>query len=125
MAIMAAFSMFSWLCLWRTSFIGAEIHSLKPGHRDTSTEAERDTNQGYRSWIANRNDPISTDSGSNNLTLDHSGALTINRQNEKPITLYSPVKPQVTNKNTILTLSDSGNLVLLELHPNGFSKQVL
>ncbi|XP_028799591.1 G-type lectin S-receptor-like serine/threonine-protein kinase At1g67520 isoform X2 [Neltuma alba] len=156
MAIVVTLSIFSLICLWRTSF-GAERNSLKPGdvldhtsmltsenrrfylkfdsiqqyssltylvigRKDSSSEAEEDTNHGYKSWIANRNDPISNNSGV--LTLEYSGALKINRQNRKPITLYSPVKSEVT-KNTILTLLDSGNLVLRELHPNGVSKRVL
>lgn len=98
------------------------------GHRDmyTPTEDEEATNQGYRSWFANRNHPISNNSSSSNFTLDYSGSLTINLQNGRPLTLYSPPKSEVANNsNTILTLSDSGNLILQHLHPNGVTKQVL
>ncbi|KAG5015897.1 hypothetical protein JHK85_022033 [Glycine max] len=57
------------------------------------------------------------------LTLKNSGALTITSQGGNPITLYSPVLP--TKKNVVVTLLDSGNLVLGEYDDSGSMKHAM
>jgi len=64
-------------------------------------------------WIANRNQPVETDSAV--LSLNLSGVLKIESQHEE-IILFSP--PQAV-KNSEAILLDSGSFVLRQLHPNG------
>ncbi|KAI9116527.1 hypothetical protein K1719_012694 [Acacia pycnantha] len=100
MAIMAAFSIFSWLCLWRTSFIGAEIHSLKPG--DVVNKKISLTSENQRFFLSLG--PLELNSNLAYLFIGHRDTSTEAERD---------------------TNQDSGNYVLLELQPNGFSKQVL
>ncbi|KAK1574849.1 hypothetical protein Q3G72_000397 [Acer saccharum] len=71
-------------------------------------------------WVANRNIPILDKSVS--LRIDSSdGNLKIFPNGENPIAITSVVAA----RNTSVTLEQSGNLVLHELHSNGSIKQVL
>ncbi|TXG69079.1 hypothetical protein EZV62_004014 [Acer yangbiense] len=71
-------------------------------------------------WVANRNSPIIGKSGS--LRIDSTdGNLKIIQSGGNPIAITSVEGA----RNTSVTLEDSGNLVLHELHSNGSIKRML
>ncbi|XP_076903287.1 G-type lectin S-receptor-like serine/threonine-protein kinase CES101 [Bidens hawaiensis] len=72
-------------------------------------------------WVANRNNPIPDTYGK--LIIDGNGKLSILSGGGTVLDLFNPT-PLVT-RNTSVTLLDSGNLVLQELHLDGSVKRVL
>ncbi|KAL8217915.1 hypothetical protein R6Q57_021288 [Mikania cordata] len=71
-------------------------------------------------WVANRNNPIPDVYGK--LIIDVNGKLSILSGVGTIVDLFSP--SQLVARNASVTLLDTGNLVLQELHPDGF-KHVL
>ncbi|KAJ0795405.1 putative non-specific serine/threonine protein kinase [Helianthus annuus] len=72
-------------------------------------------------WVANRNNPIPDIYGK--LIIDVNGKLSIISSGGTVLDLFNPT-PLVT-RNASVTLLDTGNLVLRELHPDGSVKRVL
>ncbi|KAK0598580.1 hypothetical protein LWI29_036029 [Acer saccharum] len=95
-------------------YIGVWYHKLK----DRTQYLEEYTTEVF--WIANRNTPILHKSAT--LRIDSSdGNLKIFPNGENPIAITSVVAA----RNTSVTLEQSGNLVLHELHSNGSIKGML
>ncbi|KAJ0638828.1 putative non-specific serine/threonine protein kinase [Helianthus annuus] len=72
-------------------------------------------------WIANRNNPIPDIYAK--LIIDGNGKFSILSNGGTVLDLFSP--PALIASNVSVTLLDSGNLVLRNLHPDGSVKQVL
>ncbi|XP_076941073.1 G-type lectin S-receptor-like serine/threonine-protein kinase At1g67520 [Bidens hawaiensis] len=87
-------------------------HAQRRAYDDFSTMAV---------WVANRNNPIPDTYGK--LIIDGNGKLSILSGGGTVLDLFNPT-PLVT-RNASVTLLDSGNLVLQELHLDGSCKRVL
>ncbi|KAI3773797.1 hypothetical protein L1987_48330 [Smallanthus sonchifolius] len=72
-------------------------------------------------WVANRNNPVPDIYGK--LIIDDNGKLSILSSGGTVLDLFSPT--ELVTRSVSVTLLDSGNLVLQELHPDGSVKQVL
>ncbi|KAI3773795.1 hypothetical protein L1987_48328 [Smallanthus sonchifolius] len=72
-------------------------------------------------WVANRNSPIPDSYGK--LIIDENGKLSILSSGGTVHDLFSPT--ELVARNASVTLLDSGNLKLQELHPDGSVKRVL
>ncbi|KAD5802733.1 hypothetical protein E3N88_14093 [Mikania micrantha] len=72
-------------------------------------------------WVANRNNPIPDVYGK--LIIDVNGKLSILYSGGTVLDLFSPTR--LVARNVTVTLLNSGNLVLQELHPDGSVMQVL
>ncbi|KAF5809009.1 putative protein kinase RLK-Pelle-DLSV family [Helianthus annuus] len=72
-------------------------------------------------WIANRNNPIPDIYA--RLIIDGNGKFSILSSGGTVLDLFRP--PALIASNVSVTLLDSGNLVLRNLHPDGSVKQVL
>ncbi|KAL8233758.1 hypothetical protein R6Q59_019858 [Mikania micrantha] len=72
-------------------------------------------------WVANRNNPIPDIYGK--LIIDFNGKLSILSGGGTVLDLFSPTR--LVARNATVTLLNTGNLVLRELHPNGSLMQDL
>ncbi|KAM0066672.1 putative protein kinase RLK-Pelle-DLSV family [Helianthus debilis subsp. tardiflorus] len=72
-------------------------------------------------WVANRNNPTPDINGK--LFIDGHGKLSILSTGRTVLDLFNPTR--LVTRNASVTLLNTGNLVLREMHPNGSVKQIL
>ncbi|KAI7748481.1 hypothetical protein M8C21_009304 [Ambrosia artemisiifolia] len=94
---------------------------IRQRHSDYYQKKEPDEFSNMAVWVANRNNPIPDIYGK--LVIDVNGKFSILSSGGTVLDLYSPTSLVACNAS--VTLLDSGNLVLRELHLDGSVKRVL
>ncbi|KAI3802380.1 hypothetical protein L1987_30512 [Smallanthus sonchifolius] len=96
-------------------------NEIRPRHSDHYQKKVSDEFSNMAVWVANRNNPVLDVYGK--LIIDDTGNFSILSSGGTVHDLFSPT--ELVARNASVTLLDSGNLVLQELHPDGSVKRVL